>query len=193
MRTLQTLVLNADYSPISVFPLQYIATEDAVTRCVNGTCSVVESYDYPIKCNNPDKLEKYSLTHWPSVVVRNEYLYLERGNTPLSKESLYYRDHAVCQYCNVPLTIASLTVDHVTPQCMGGKTTWTNVVAACQSCNAKKDNKLPTGIWKPKTTPWKPNYWQLLDIRRNFPISIKDSSWEQYIGPWEGGINLIEG
>ena len=31
-----------------------------------------------------------------------------------------------------------LTFDHVIPRSQGGKTNWTNVVAACRPCNFKK-------------------------------------------------------
>jgi 5-methylcytosine-specific restriction endonuclease McrA len=34
-----------------------------------------------------------------------------------------------------------LTIDHIVPRSLGGKTTWENVVVACQACNVRKGNR----------------------------------------------------
>ncbi len=51
------------------------------------------------------------------------------------------RDGYRCQYvgCNRRGT----TVDHVIPRCQGGASTWTNLVACCRECNAKKGGRTP--------------------------------------------------
>lgn len=59
----------------------------------------------------------------------------------LSRKNLFERDDYTCQYCGRRLAASQLSIDHVIPKSKGGKTHWTNVVAACHKCNTKKANK----------------------------------------------------
>ena len=43
-----------------------------------------------------------------------------------------------CVYCELPITEEDFTVDHVIPRTKGGSNDFDNLVAACNSCNAKK-------------------------------------------------------
>lgn len=63
---------------------------------------------------------------------------VSRRNT-YSKSGVLARDNHVCAYCGGHAN----TVDHVTPQCQGGKSTWLNTVASCSSCNSKKGGRTP--------------------------------------------------
>lgn len=51
------------------------------------------------------------------------------------------RDGYRCQY--VGCERRGTTVDHVIPRCQGGPSTWTNLVACCRECNAKKGGRTP--------------------------------------------------
>src|SRR5262249_62145169 len=44
-----------------------------------------------------------------------------------------------CQYCG--RMGPDLTIDHIIPRSLGGKTSWDNVVVACQACNVRKGNR----------------------------------------------------
>ena len=48
---LRTLVLNANYMPVSIFPLHTIPSEDAITRIFNGNMHAV--YNYNRKIGHP--------------------------------------------------------------------------------------------------------------------------------------------
>ena len=48
-----------------------------------------------------------------------------------------------CYYCGKPFPPAELTMDHVVPMARGGKTTKSNVVPACKSCNSRKQQLAP--------------------------------------------------
>lgn len=61
----------------------------------------------------------------------------------VSRYMLYRRDNGRCGYCGAALGQREATIDHIIPKSQGGKTTWENVVLACQKCNSKKDNKTP--------------------------------------------------
>ena len=64
----------------------------------------------------------------------------------------------------------------------GGRTTWTNVVAACSPCNLKKANKLPAQCgMQPLATPVAPNIWQLQENGRGFPPNYLHESWRDYL------------
>lgn len=69
--------------------------------------------------------------------------------TPAERRAIYERDGKVCRYCGTPVTwfrkhstIFSTTrpaaVDHVFPRARGGQNDDTNLVLACESCNAAK-------------------------------------------------------
>lgn len=179
---LRALVLNADMTPISLFPLHTIPVEDAITRVHNGTCFVVAEYDRQV-------LTPTVIMNWPAVIARKKYTHFEKYAV-LNKETLYYRDHAVCAYCGKALEVPDVTIDHVVAQADGGPHVWHNVVAACARCNSHKGNAPPTGRWKPKVEPFKPTHYQLLERRRRYPITLDHHSWLDYIGPWQGEVRI---
>jgi len=53
------------------------------------------------------------------------------------------RDNHTCRYCGAMAPDVTLTVDHVTPVALGGSDDPTNLVAACQDCNAGKSSIRP--------------------------------------------------
>jgi 5-methylcytosine-specific restriction endonuclease McrA len=62
---------------------------------------------------------------------------------PVSRREVLRRDNHACQYCG---SSKRLTLDHVIPRSKGGQHTWNNVVAACESCNSRKGDRLPQEI-----------------------------------------------
>lgn len=60
----------------------------------------------------------------------------------LRYEVLRRDDHA-CRYCGAAAPDAKLTVDHVVPVALGGTDEPTNLVTACQPCNAGKSSSAP--------------------------------------------------
>lgn len=176
----RTLVLNSDFSPISIFPLSHISAQDAVVRVMNGTCIVVDEYDDYIKTPNFEM-------KWPSVIARKEYLNRERVAV-LNKTTLMYRDGKKCAFCLKPLSNSEATIDHVTPKHKGGQHRWENVVCSCGPCNHAKSNSPPVGVWKPKITPYRPTYRKLMSLRRLYSIKIFHKSWEFFLGDWKGEV-----
>lgn len=166
--------------PISLFPLHTIPAEDAVTRIVNGTCRAVFEYDRKILTPN-------TKMKWPSVIARTRMKKIKES-VRLSPESLYYRDHGVCMYCEGKITINNMTCDHVVPESKGGKYEWTNIVSACAKCNTAKGASMPTGKWIPRITPIKPGYYQLLEIRKKFPIAVDHESWIDFLSGWKSDV-----
>ena len=116
----------------------------------------------------------------------------------LNKETLYYRDSGKCFWCDRSLTTQrnqtnSITDDHVVPRAKGGKTEWTNVVASCPSCNLMKGAADPIGKWAPKKKIFEPSFYQMLEIRKKYPMTIDDEFWEQFLpGFAPGTLNVNE-
>jgi hypothetical protein len=50
---------------------------------------------------------------------------------------------AQCPYCNVPIDILSLTLDHKIPLALGGSHGLDNLMPCCQRCNKLKEKLLP--------------------------------------------------
>ncbi len=95
-----------------------------------------------------------------------------------SRKNLYLRDLYQCQYCADTFDAGDLTIDHVVPVSKGGKTEWTNCVAACGDCNFKKGNKMV----QPRRMPFKPEVWHLINNNiEHLNFQIKHESWRPYI------------
>lgn len=65
---------------------------------------------------------------------------------PVSKRLRYEilrRDSHTCRYCGASAPDVKLTVDHVVPVALGGTDDATNLVTACQPCNAGKTSSAP--------------------------------------------------
>ena len=184
MENLKTLVLRKDYTPFSLFPLSCINARDAVTRVVAGSCEVISSYDIKIQTPNHEM-------YWPSVIRSLDPKVKKQSGIPqLSSEALYYRDHAECAYCGKAFTIAEVTMDHMVPSSKCGITHWNNILAACNDCNSRKGNSPATGKWTPRRLPYVPTVWDILKIRKNYPITVQHESWVPWLGDWPGGVTI---
>lgn len=161
----RVLVLNHDYSPISVcgveraFLLVYLQKAELVTALP----------DHHIR----------SVTHFfpmPTVIRLVEYKHVPFKKVMLTRQNVFKRDRFCCQYCGTP---RDLTLDHVVPRSKGGRSTWTNLVTACKRCNAIKGDRTPekAGL-KLKQTPFKPSY--AMFIRDFSGYLVKE--WEPYLG-----------
>ena len=183
---LKTVVLNADMQPLKIIPrLEIIEAQRAVTRVINGTCVVIESYDRKIKTKNLEM-------HWPSVILRKDFLHprkLKYVSDNVSEDFLYYRDHGMCVYYHKKLSLTEGTFDHYIPTSRGGSTSWDNIVLACSSCNNAKGNEIAgKDTWVPFHLPFKPTYDLLEKNARNMPLRLYNENQIPYIGKWHGEV-----
>jgi len=97
---------------------------------------VVEEYDHEIR-------SQFLVIKIPAVVRLLRVFRKRKKPVKFSRVNIYGRDDYRCQYCGGKFTMGELTYDHVVPRSQGGKTTWTNIVSACDRCNAKKRDQTP--------------------------------------------------
>ena len=166
-----TLVLNADAQPVSYLPLSAIQWKEAITYMYLEKCEVLEWYDDWIVSS-----AKWE-TKVPAVIMLKDYM-RRRRRPRFSKTNVYLRDLYTCQYCSNEFIRKDLTLDHVLPLSKGGKTNWSNIVAACMRCNTAKGNKT---IMKPKVAPYEPTYYELVNKRKQLEFSLRHPSWQQYV------------
>ena len=167
-----TLLLNADAQPVSLLPLSVITWQDAIRYMVLDKVEVMEWHeDWIVRSANWS-------TRVPAVIMLREYQ-KPKNTMRLSKRNIFLRDQYVCQYCGTEVTETTATLDHVHPVSLGGKTTWENSTTACKPCNYKKAAHV--GKFKPKNTPYKPHFWDLVEKRRARGFHISHPSWRYYL------------
>ena len=168
------LVLNADFRPLSYFPLSLWSWQDAVKAVVSERVNVVSEYDREI--HSPTWCLRL-----PSVISLKEYVPASR-RPAFTRFNVFLRDRFSCQYCGSAFPTHDLTFDHVIPRSRGGRTTWTNVVTACAPCNLRKGSQLPREAGMlPLTPPFQPSSFQLQENGRAFPPNYLHHSWRDFL------------
>ncbi|MCY0092465.1 HNH endonuclease [Hoeflea ulvae] len=170
-QSLPALVLNADYRPLSYYPLSLWSWQDAVKAVFLDRVQIVAEYDHAV--SSPS----FSM-RVPSVVCLKTYIKPSRYPA-FTRFNLFLRDRFECQYCGSP---NELTFDHVIPRRCGGETTWENVVAACSPCNLRKGGVMPKQAGMiPQQKPYRPSVQDLHKNGRMFPPNHLHESWMDYL------------
>ena len=165
------LVLNADFRPLSYYPLSLWSWQDAIKAVFLDRVNIVSSYDRAV--HSPSYEIKL-----PSVVSLKNYVKPPQWPA-FTRFNLFLRDKFSCQYCG---EMSDLTFDHLLPRSKGGETTWENVVTACSKCNLKKANHLyHVANMKPIQWPYKPNVHELHKNGKLFPPNYLHESWMDYL------------
>jgi len=165
------LVLNADYRPLSYYPLSLWCWQDAIKAVFLDRVNIVSEYDLAARSPNLSM-------RLPSVVSLKTFVKPSR-NPAFTRFNVFLRDRFECQYCGVH---ADLTFDHLIPRSRGGQTTWGNVVTACSACNLKKGGMSASaaGMW-PTQGPYRPTVTDLHANGRLFPPNYLHESWLDYL------------
>ncbi len=165
------LVLNADYRPLSYYPLSLWSWQDAIKAVFLDRVNIVSEYDAVV--SSPSFQMKL-----PSVISLKDYIQ-PRKNPAFTRFNLFLRDGFACQYCG---DLEELTFDHLVPRSLGGRTTWENIVTACSPCNLRKGGKLAKDAkMMPRRKPWVPSVHDLHNAGRKFPPNHLHESWMDYL------------
>jgi len=168
------LVLNADYQPLSYFPLSTWSWKNALKAVFLDRVNVVSEYNKVVRSPSIE----FKL---PSVVSLKDYIPLPE-KAAFTRFNVFLRDKFICQYCQKNFKVEELTFDHVIPRSKGGKTQWQNVVTSCRNCNTQKGNKtlVKIGIVL-KKDPSIPSNYELKEIGRMFPPNFLHKSWDDFL------------
>ena len=168
------LVLNADFCPLSYYPLSVWPWQEAVKAVFLDRVNIVAYYDRVVRSPNFEM-------RLPSVVSLKEFVATTR-RPAFTRFNVFLRDRFTCQYCGRRFPTPDLTFDHVVPRSRGGKTTWGNVVTACSACNLRKGNRLPGKCRMfPIRHPFQPTSAYLQDNGRAFPPHHLHRSWCDFL------------
>ena len=165
------LVLNADYRPLSYYPLSLWPWQEAVKAVFLDRVDIVAEYDTIV--HSPSTEFKI-----PSVVVLKDYVKPHR-RVAFTRFNLFLRDEFKCQYCGAR---GDLTFDHVVPRARGGVTSWQNVVAACSPCNLRKGSRsLQQARMNLRNAPRQPRAEELRNLGRKFPPNHLHETWLDFL------------
>src|SRR5262245_35217699 len=165
------LVLNADFRPLSYYPLSLWSWQDAIKAVFLERVNIVEEYDQAV--HSPSLEMKL-----PSVVSLKTFV-KPSTHPAFTRFNVFLRDRFSCQYCG---SRQDLTFDHLLPRSRGGHTTWNNVVAACSDCNLRKGSMTPSEARMfPSQMPFQPSVQHLHRNGRLFPPNYLHDSWLDYL------------
>ena len=165
------LVLNADYRPLSYYPLSLWCWQDAIKSVFLDRVSIVSNYERIVRSPSFQM-------NLPSVIALKNFVKPQR-NPNFTRFNVFLRDRFTCQYC---ASKKDLTFDHLLPKSKGGETNWENVVTACSTCNVKKGGRIyeKSGMLLLRK-PFSPTIEDLHDSGRNFPPSFLHESWMDHL------------
>lgn len=185
---MDTLLLNADGTPLSQVPLSTVTWQVAMRLVFLGKVNVLKEYDtWTVR-------SQYSEWKVPSIIIMTEQVKWSK-TLKYSRTNVYLRDNFTCQLQSTrrcreihgKVKVTDLTLDHVVPRSQGGKTNWMNVCTSCKDCNSDKGNDHTI---VPKKKPYKPSYYEILAKRKKMPIQVRDPEWLFYL-EWDPDLVKI--
>lgn len=151
------LVLNKHYMAIRI-----VGARRAFSLLCRDLAEVVSleqgtysNYDFESWCDvsefkrsfEPDGHDWVSTVNFyvavPRIIRLLFYDRLPRNEVKFNRRNLFARDRNHCQYCGRKQPTSELSLDHIIPRSLGGRSTWTNIVCACTKCNVKKGGRTP--------------------------------------------------
>ncbi len=174
LESCSALVLNADYRPLSYFPLSLWPWQEVVKAVFLERVNIVAEYDREVA--SPSWRMRL-----PSVVSLKSYVHSDH-RPAFTRFNVFLRDGFACQYCGGQRRSEDLTFDHVVPRSRGGATRWSNVVTACGRCNLIKGSRMPEECaMPPRNEPRVPSVQELQRMGRRFPPNYLHESWRDYL------------
>lgn len=165
------LVLNADFRPLSYYPLSLWPWQEVIKAVFLERVDVISTYEQVVRSPSFEM-------QLPSVVSLKSYVSQDRAPA-FTRFNLFLRDAFSCQYCG---SAQDLTFDHVKPRSRGGRTTWENIVTACAPCNLTKGGRTPAEAhMRPARPPMRPTAYELQHLGRRFPPNHLHESWLDYL------------
>jgi len=184
MLTSPVLVINRYFVPITItsvkraFIMLYCGVAKAVG--VNYETFDFESWSQISALREKDCIVTVStVIKIPRVIMTVRYDGMLRREAKFNRINIFRRDGGRCQYCGGKYVRSELTIDHVIPRSLNGKSVWENVVCSCIDCNRKKGGKTPEQarmklVSKPKKPHWDP-------FSNVYLRAVRYKEWEPFL------------
>lgn len=160
---MKTLLLDCIYQPIA-----FIGFRNLVKKLAKEKIEVITDWDYFI----------YNDFKYPATVKLKDYLRKQPLVPKFSRKGMFKRDQFICQYTGVSYSPSKLTIDHIIPRVLGGKSTWENCVTCSHEINAKKGARTPEQagmkLIKQPIAPIHAIYYEFCSIKE------KHHTWKDY-------------
>jgi 5-methylcytosine-specific restriction endonuclease McrA len=173
----KALVLNADHRPLSVAPPSTLSWQDAVRSTLSKDVYVVAEYDREV--SSPSFRMRL-----PSVVALSSYVNVEGRPAALSRWNLFLAYRFTCAFCSREYPSECLTFEHLVPKSRGGRSSWGNLLPACEPCNATKGCRTPEEARMPLAfKPFHPTVGHLNRMAVACAIShpFPDAAWKDVL------------
>lgn len=162
---MKVLVLNMDYTPISVTDIFR-----GFNLVFKGKAEILEHVE-----DNPIVTSEKTYKR-PSVIRLLNYVILPYKRLKPTRENIFKRDGFSCLYCNIK---KDLTIDHMRPKSRGGDNSWENLATCCSRCNCKKGDRTPEEAnMKMRHKPFKPGYTyfikRIMSDQKNWILYLPD-------------------
>jgi len=187
------LVLNKHYMAIRIVGARraFSLLFRQLAEVVSFEDGVYSNYDFESWCQvsefkrnfEPDGCDWVSTVNFyvavPRIIRLLFYDRLPRTDVKFNRRNIFARDKNRCQYCGKKRATTELSLDHIIPRSLGGKSIWENIVCACTECNVRKGGRAPkeagmTLIQKPA----KPKHNPLVHIHLGHQ---RYKSWKQFL------------
>lgn len=124
---MKTLLLNHNFEPLA-----FISERKAIRLLVKEKVDILSLW------TGVKYYFSEGFIELPSV-IRLKYEITRRAiKMVFSRGSVFKRDNFGCQYCGKALNSLDITMDHIIPKSMGGRSSFGNCVSSCKTCNLKK-------------------------------------------------------
>jgi 5-methylcytosine-specific restriction endonuclease McrA len=172
-------MLNFSYEPLGV-----VSVQRAVRLLFAQKAEIVHDAGRFLHSGRNRRTGEIAAWPLPSVVRLLYYVMRRHKTVPLTKKNVLLRDDHTCQYCTKKGG-HEMTVDHVQPRSRNGASSWTNLVACCSPCNARKRDRTPAEAGMTlRCKPCVPRYIPFVVVKRN----TLPNEWMNYLNLYDVGI-----
>jgi 5-methylcytosine-specific restriction endonuclease McrA len=184
MLTSPVLVLNRYFIPITITSVKraFVMLYCGAAKAVAGNYQTFdfESWAQISAMRHEDAIKTVnSVIRIPRVIVLVRYDRLLRKEAKFNRINIFRRDGESCQYCGEKFPRSELTIDHIVPRSLGGKSVWENVVCCCMDCNRRKGGRTPEDArMKLKNKPKRPLWSPLSNISIR---AVRYKEWEPFL------------
>ena len=128
------LVLNADFRPLSYYPLSLWCWQDAIKSVFLNRVTIISNYKRKVRSPSFEM-------NLPSVIALKNFI-KPSENPNFTRFNVFLRDKFTCQYCGRRVLDVELHIYQVITWSKVQEHKIDNLRVACRNCNLGKSDKL---------------------------------------------------